>query len=93
MKPVAVTASPLDLDSLIRLVSRGGGHGAIATFIGVVRDHNVNRKVTHLEYEAYEPMRSRRSSRFAGKPTGNGREFASRCIIAPAGWRLAKRAS
>ena len=56
MTPVAVTASPLDLDSLIHWVSRGGGHGAIATFIGVVRDHNVNRIVTHLEYEAYEPM-------------------------------------
>ena len=56
MTPVAVTASPLDLDSLIHWVSRGGGHGAIATFIGVVRDHNINRIVTHLEYEAYEPM-------------------------------------
>jgi molybdopterin synthase catalytic subunit len=56
MTPVAVTASPLDLDSLIRWVSRDGGHGAIATFLGVVRDHNVNRIVTHLEYEAYEPM-------------------------------------
>lgn len=56
MQPVAVTASPLDLDPLVRLVSQGGGHGAIATFIGIVRDHNVNRTVTHLEYEAYEPM-------------------------------------
>ena len=56
MKPVAVTSSPLELDSLIRWVSQGGGHGAIATFIGVVRDHNVNRRVTHLEYDAYEPL-------------------------------------
>jgi molybdopterin synthase catalytic subunit len=56
MTPTAVTADPLDLDSLVRLVSEGGGHGAIATFVGVVRDHNLNRRVTHLEYEAYEPM-------------------------------------
>jgi molybdopterin synthase catalytic subunit len=56
MTPLAVTADPLDLDSLVRLVSDGGGHGAVATFIGVVRDHNLNRRVTHLEYEAYEPM-------------------------------------
>ena len=56
MQPVAVTAAVLDLDRLVHLVSDGGGHGAIATFVGIVRDHNLNRRVTHLEYEAYEPM-------------------------------------
>jgi molybdopterin synthase catalytic subunit len=56
MDPIAVTSHVLDLDSLIRLVSAGGGHGAVATFVGVVRDSNLNRRVTHLEYEAYEPM-------------------------------------
>lgn len=53
---IAVTTSRLELDLLIRVVSNGGGHGAIATFIGVVRDNNLNRRVTHLEYEAYEPL-------------------------------------
>src|SRR5687768_18188259 len=56
MDPIAVTTSVLQLDPLIRLVSDNGGHGAVATFIGLVRDNNVNRRVTHLEYEAYEPM-------------------------------------
>ena len=56
MNPIAVTDSALQLDSLIRLVSNGGGHGAIATFVGVVRDTNLDRRVTHLEYEAYAPM-------------------------------------
>jgi molybdopterin synthase catalytic subunit len=56
MEPIKVTPDALQLDPLIRLVSSGGGHGAVATFIGVVRDHNLNRRVTHLEYEAYEPM-------------------------------------
>ncbi len=56
MNPIAVTSRVLDLDSLIRLVSIGESHGAVATFIGVVRDSNLNRRVTHLEYEAYEPM-------------------------------------
>ena len=56
MNAIAVTANPLELGPLVHLVSRGGGHGAVATFIGVVRDKNLNRRVTHLEYEAYEPM-------------------------------------
>jgi molybdopterin synthase catalytic subunit len=56
MPAIAVTSVPLELDRLIRLVSEGGGHGAITSFVGAVRDHNVNRRVTHLEYEAYEPL-------------------------------------
>jgi molybdopterin synthase catalytic subunit len=56
MNPIAVTPNELQLDALIRQVSNAGGHGAVATFVGVVRDTNLNRRVTHLEYEAYEPM-------------------------------------
>ena len=52
----SVTTEPLLLDNVVRLVSDSGGHGAVATFIGVVRDNNLNRRVTHLEYEAYEPL-------------------------------------
>jgi len=54
--PIAVSSQPLDLAGLIHVVSDGGGHGAVATFIGVVRNSNLNRRVTHLEYEAYEPL-------------------------------------
>ena len=56
MHPIAVTPDELQLDPLIRLVSKGGGHGAVATFVGIVRDNNLNRRVTHLEYEAYDVM-------------------------------------
>ena len=59
MLPVAVTTDPLNVDGLIGVVSKGGGHGAVATFVGVVRDNNLNRRVTHLEYEAYEPLASK----------------------------------
>jgi molybdopterin synthase catalytic subunit len=50
-----VTAEPLDLTALIAAVSAAGA-GAIATFLGLVRDHNQGRKVQHLVYEAYEPL-------------------------------------
>jgi molybdopterin synthase catalytic subunit len=56
LAPIAVTGDLLDVDRLIHIVSDGGGHGAVATFIGVVRNNNLNRIVTHLEYEAYEPL-------------------------------------
>ena len=56
MKPIAVTTETLQLDALVGLVSNGGGHGAVTAFVGIVRDNNLNRRVTHLEYEAYEPM-------------------------------------
>ena len=39
------------------------GDGAVASFIGLVRDHNQGRRVSFLEYEAYEPLAVRRCSR------------------------------
>ena len=54
---VAVTAAPLDLPALTAEVAReGSGDGAIVSFAGLVRDHNQGRRVTFLEYEAYEPL-------------------------------------
>ena len=35
---------------------RNPNSGAIVLFSGEVRDNNKGREVTHLEYEAYEPM-------------------------------------
>lgn len=34
-------------------------HGAIASFIGVVRNHHNGRGVTHLIYDCYRPMAER----------------------------------
>ena len=54
---VAVTRDPLDLHALTGEMAREAmGGGAIATFTGLVRDHNQGRKVNFLEYEAYEPL-------------------------------------
>lgn len=51
----AITPSVLDPGALARLVDHAG-HGAVCTFVGVVRDHHAGRRVTHLVYEAYEPL-------------------------------------
>ena len=57
MTAVAVTTAPLDLQALIGEISgSSSADGAIASFIGVVRDQNQGRRVSFLEYEAYEPL-------------------------------------
>jgi molybdopterin synthase catalytic subunit len=54
---LAIGTAPLVLDVLVNAVSaRAGSDGAVAAFIGLVRNHNAGRQVRHLEYEAYEPL-------------------------------------
>jgi molybdopterin synthase catalytic subunit len=50
-----ITTDPLDLQALAATVA-GAGDGAVASFAGLVRDHNQGRRVLFLEYEAYEPL-------------------------------------
>jgi molybdopterin synthase catalytic subunit len=52
--PRLVTVEP-DLAACVRLVSRPGA-GAVATFLGTVRDQNEGLPVTLLEYHADESM-------------------------------------
>jgi molybdopterin synthase catalytic subunit len=54
----AITTAALDTAALVRALD-AGGCGAVATFVGLVRDHNLGRRVLHLEYEAYEPLARR----------------------------------
>jgi molybdopterin synthase catalytic subunit len=55
---LAIGPGPIDLGELIRAVSGDdpGANGAIVTFVGTVRGENKGRRVTRLEYEAYEPL-------------------------------------
>jgi len=50
-----VGPEPLDPAALVAAVATDRD-GAVATFIGLVRDHNGGRKVQGLEYEAYTPL-------------------------------------
>ena len=61
---VAVTRAPLDTSGLTAEIAQGNeGDGAVVTFAGLVRDHNQGRRVTFLEYEAYEPLAVRAMER------------------------------
>lgn len=50
-----IQSAPLALDALIAGTERPDC-GALAVFVGVVRDHNDGRGVTHLIYTAHEPL-------------------------------------
>jgi molybdopterin synthase catalytic subunit len=64
-----LTREPIQLDRLIARVG-GPGRGGIATFLGVVRDHQDGRKVTGLEYSAYEPMADGECGRIVAEAAG-----------------------
>ena len=42
-----------------------GSDGAVASFLGLVRNHNLGRSVRYLEYEAYEPLALRSFERIS----------------------------
>ena len=61
---VAVTSDVLDLPGLMSEVCASGtGDGAVASFVGLVREQNQGRRVAFLEYEAYEPLAVRSLNR------------------------------
>jgi molybdopterin synthase catalytic subunit len=45
--------------------------GAVATFVGLVRDHNAGRRVLSLEYECYEPLALKAFRRIADEVSGH----------------------
>lgn len=63
---VSVGAEVLDLGALVTRVS-GPDVGAIASFLGTVRDHHDGRAVTGIDYEAYEPMATRELARIVAE--------------------------
>ena len=55
---------PLDLGTLVARVE-APGRGAVASFLGLVRDHHDGRGVARLEYSAYPPMAERKMAEIA----------------------------
>ena len=69
---LAIGSEPLDLDRIVGAVSARAGEstgsdGAVVTFLGLVRNHNLGRRVLFLEYEAYDPLALKTFERIAGE--------------------------
>jgi molybdopterin synthase catalytic subunit len=72
---LAIGPDVLALEALVAAVTErpegeAGTDGAVATFLGVVRNHNVGRRVRYLEYEAYEPLARRAFERISSEVAG-----------------------
>jgi molybdopterin synthase catalytic subunit len=72
MPLLAIGSAPLDVERLLRALEaaagpEAGADGAVVTFLGLVRNHNVGRSVRYLEYEAYEPLALKAFERIAAE--------------------------
>ncbi len=68
-----LTTDRLDAAAVGALVSAGdsGRAGAVVTFVGDVRRDNAGRRVTRLEYEAFEPLALKTFRRIAEEAAGH----------------------
>ncbi|MBU6365790.1 MAG: molybdenum cofactor biosynthesis protein MoaE [Gemmatimonadetes bacterium] len=66
---MAVVTAPISLDALIRRV-QGPGTGALAAFLGTVRNVNDGRAVRGMDYEAYGPMAEAELGRIVAETLG-----------------------
>jgi len=70
--PFLITQESLDVDQVIQAVTAlvsatPGERGAITSFLGQVRGHNLGKQVLRLEYEAYEPLALKSFERIASE--------------------------
>jgi molybdopterin synthase catalytic subunit len=67
--PFRVTRDALNVSATAAIVA-GADTGAVATFVGLVRNHNAGRQVHYLEYECYEPLTVKAFERIAAEAAG-----------------------
>ena len=72
-----VSEGPLDPTAIAAVVAHSST-GGIATFTGVVRDHNAGRRVLWIDYEAYAPLARAVFARIGGE----ARERWPECDVA-----------
>ena len=64
-----LSTAPLDPAALVEAV-QSPAHGAVSSFLGLVRDHHGGREVIRLEYSAYEPMAEAECARIVAEAEG-----------------------
>jgi molybdopterin synthase catalytic subunit len=70
---LSIGREPLELERIAAAVAAGadaGADGAVVSFLGLVRNHNLGRRVRYLEYDGYEPLALKAFERIAGEIAG-----------------------
>jgi molybdopterin synthase catalytic subunit len=69
---LSIGPEPLALEPLVAAVAgeSDGRDGAVVTFLGLVRNHNLGRGVRYLDYEAYAPLALKTFARIADEAGG-----------------------
>ena len=75
---IAVREGPLSIDECYRAVERPDC-GAVALFVGRVRNHNQGQPITLLEYEAYPSMAEKEIQRIIAELQGEYPEAQLAC--------------
>jgi len=69
MRLARLQSTPIDGAGLIASMG-GAADGALALFLGTVRDHNDGRRVRFMEYHAYPEMAEREMARLVDEACG-----------------------
>ncbi len=72
---VRLVDSPLEVEPAAAMV-RSPSRGAVALFVGTVRNHHCGRRVTGLTYDAYRPMALERLERIVAELVGEATDLA-----------------
>ena len=86
---IRLTHDPIDHADLTEAV-RSPHCGAVALFLGTVRDLTGEFVTVCLDYEAYGPMAEKSSRRSRRRCGGGGRLVTSRWCTGSVGWGWAK---
>jgi molybdopterin synthase catalytic subunit len=76
-----MTQEPLDVDQIVQAVFQIAKdtsipNGAVTSFLGQVRGHNLGQHVLRLEYEAYEPLAVKAFAQIAAESRDRWPEIA-----------------
>jgi molybdopterin synthase catalytic subunit len=74
---IALTGNAIDIARLTSEVA-SPSHGAIASFLGIVRSSNDGRAVSGIDYSAYDAMAAREMERIAAEA---GDRFQTQAIV------------
>ncbi len=76
MSPFALTSKAIPE----RLLDADAAAGAVASFVGIVRNHNEGRPVLRLEYEAYPELAHKEGERIVAEALGRFPILGAACV-------------